>query len=108
MEELLKFYEHELSLFRSHAREFAERYPKTAGALHLAGATSEDPHVERLIQSFALLTARIRMRLEDDYSAFSESFLDSLYPHYLRPLPSYSIAQVSQRTNGSIQADHKR
>jgi type VI secretion system protein ImpG len=95
MEELLPYYERELGIFRSYSRKFAQRYPKTAGQLLIAGESSEDPHIERLIQSFALLTARISKRLDSDYPQFTESMLESLYPHYLRPLPSYSVVQMN-------------
>lgn len=95
MEDLLPYYERELGIFRQYARKFAQRYPKTAGQLLLAGEAAEDPHVERLIQSFAFLTARVSRRLDSDYPQFTESLLESLYPHYLRPLPSYSIVQMS-------------
>jgi type VI secretion system protein ImpG len=97
MDDLLPYYERELGIFRQYTRQFAARYPKTAGKLLIAGESSEDPHVERLIQSFALLTARVSRRLENDYSKFTESMLESLYPHYLRPLPSYSIVQIGGR-----------
>jgi type VI secretion system protein ImpG len=96
MDELLRYFEEELALFGAYAREFRARYPKAAGALHITGETFEDPSVARLIQSVALMSARIRKRLDDDYPRFTESLLDSLYPHLLRPLPSYSIAQVGQ------------
>lgn len=94
MEELLPYYERELGIFRQYSRRFAQRYPKTAGQLLIAGESSEDPHIERLIQSFALLTARVSRRLDSDYPLFTESLLESLYPHYLRPLPSYTVVQV--------------
>jgi type VI secretion system protein ImpG len=96
MDELLRYFEEELALFGSYAREFRTRYPKAAGALHISGETFEDPSVARLIQSVALMSARIRKRLDDDYPKFTEALLESLYPHLLRPLPSYSIAQVGQ------------
>jgi type VI secretion system protein ImpG len=95
MEDLLPYYERELGIFRQYSRKFAHRYPKTAGQLLIAGENSEDPHIERLIQSFALLTARVSKRLDSDYPQFTESLLESLYPHYLRPLPSYSIVQMT-------------
>lgn len=94
-EKLLKFYEHELASFWTRSREFATRYPKTARSLLIGADTSADPHVDRLVQSFALLTARLKMQLEDEYPKFTESLLESLYPHYLRPLPSYSIVQIA-------------
>jgi type VI secretion system protein ImpG len=94
MDELLRYYEEELGLFGQFAREFRARYPKPASDLHLAGETYEDPSVARLIQSVALMSARIRKRLDDDYPKFTESLLESLYPHYLRPMPSHTIVQV--------------
>jgi type VI secretion system protein ImpG len=100
MDELLRYYEEELGLFGQFAREFRARYPKPAGELHLSGETYEDPAVARLIQSVALMSARIKKRLDDDYPKFTEALLESLYPHYLRPLPSYSVAQVGYRGEG--------
>lgn len=102
MDELLRYYEEELGLFGQFAREFRARYPKPASELHVAGDTWEDPSVARLIQSVALLSARIQKRLDDDYPTFTEALLDSLYPHYLRPLPAYSIAQVGWRGDGEV------
>ncbi|MGP1667172.1 MAG: type VI secretion system baseplate subunit TssF, partial [Rhodanobacter sp.] len=92
MEDLLPYYERELAFLRRYSREFAERYPKIAGRLLLVGDISEDPHVERLIESFALMGARISKKIEDDYPEFTEALLEVLYPHYLRPFPSCSIA----------------
>jgi type VI secretion system protein ImpG len=93
MDELLPHYERELAFLREDVKGFAARYPKVAGRLQLASGTAEDPHVERLIQSFALLAARVHKRLDDDFPLVTESLLDVLYPHYLRPFPSCSIAQ---------------
>ncbi|WP_222565980.1 type VI secretion system baseplate subunit TssF [Novilysobacter antarcticus] len=93
MEDLLPFYERELGYLRRHGREFAERYPKIAGRLLLSADGSQDPHVERLIESFALLSARTNKKIEDDYPEFTEALLEVMYPHYLRPFPSCSIAR---------------
>ncbi|MCA1863095.1 type VI secretion system baseplate subunit TssF [Janthinobacterium sp. HSC-3S05] len=95
MEQLLPYYERELGLFRQYTREFSSRYPKAAGRLLIAGETCEDPHVERLIQSVALLTARVAKRLDDAYPQFTSSLLETLYPHYLRPFPSCSIVRIA-------------
>jgi len=92
MDDLLNHYERELAFLRQRAKGFAERYPKIAGRLQVSNEIAEDPHVERMIESFALLTSRIHKRLDDDFPLFTESFLEVLYPHYLRPLPSASIA----------------
>ncbi|ALK96863.2 hypothetical protein AM586_11880 [Massilia sp. WG5] len=98
----MRYYEEELGLFGQFAREFRARYPKPASELHLAGETYEDPGVARLIQSVALMSARIRKRLDDDYPKFTESLLESLYPHYLRPMPSHTIVQVGGRGDAEL------
>ncbi|MBN3753179.1 type VI secretion system baseplate subunit TssF [Paraburkholderia sp. Tr-20389] len=100
MEELLPYYERELSFLRRYSRDFAERYPKIAARLAMTGEHCEDPHVERMIESFALLGARINKKLDDDYPEFTEALFEVLYPHYLRPFPSCSIAQFG--VSGSV------
>jgi len=93
MESLLRDYERELALLRRYASDFAARYPKIATRFGISGEHSEDPHVERMLQSFAFLSARIDARLEDDYPEFTEALLEILYPEYLRPFPSCSVVQ---------------
>ena len=94
MDQMLPYYESELGHMRRDLREFAERYPRIAGRLLISGEACEDPHTERMIESFALLNARIAKRLDDDYPEFTEALFEVLYPHYLRPFPSCSIARV--------------
>jgi type VI secretion system protein ImpG len=92
-EELLPYYERELTFIRQMASEFAGNYPKVAGRLQLEPNTCEDPHVERLIEAFALLCGRVHHKLDDEFPEITEALLDALYPHYLRPVPSQAIAQ---------------
>lgn len=101
MDELLPYYERELGFLRRYSREFAERYPKIAGRLLMVGEVCEDPHIERMIQSFALLNSRISKRLDDDYPEFTEALLEVLYPHYLKPFPSCSIAKFEYSATGA-------
>lgn len=101
MNDLLKAYELEVVQLRLLSSEFARRYPKVAGKLQIAGDVCEDPHVERLIQSVALIAARIAKRLDDDYPQFTERLLDVLHPHYLRPFPSCAIARFDRGTAGA-------
>lgn len=93
MEELLPHYERELALSRRALQEFAARYPKIAARLAISGENSEDPHVERMTQSFALLAARLDAKLEDEYPEFTEAMLEALDPQHLCPFPSCSIAR---------------
>ena len=93
LESLLPFYERELGYLRRLSGEFARQYPKIAGRLQLEGDHCEDPHTERLIESFAFLAARIHRKLDDEYPEIVASLLEVLYPHYLRPFPSSTIVQ---------------
>lgn len=99
MEDLLPHYEQELRYLREASQDFAARYPRIASQLRVAPDQSRDPHVERLIQSFALMSARIQRKLDDDYPEFTESLLELLYPHFLQPFPACSIACF--RSSGS-------
>src|SRR5439155_1678832 len=82
-----------LSLLRQMGAEFAAKYPKLASRLLLESDASEDPHVERLIQAFAFLAARVHHKLDDEFPEITEALLNVLYPHYLAPIPSMSIVQ---------------
>lgn len=100
MDELFTKYERELVILRSLCREYAERYPKVAAKLQMGGETCDDPHVERLIQGVALLSARVSKRLDDSYPQFTEALLDLLFPHYLLAFPSCAIARVVGEPDG--------
>src|SRR5437773_1895494 len=60
---------------------------------HFVGETSSDPDVERLLEGFAFLTARLRQKLENELPELTHSLLELLWPHYLRPIPSMTIVQ---------------
>ncbi|MFT3857861.1 MAG: type VI secretion system baseplate subunit TssF [Aquabacterium sp.] len=98
MRALLPYFENELTSLRRRGQAFAQAFPRIAGQLHWGADEAKDPHVERMIESFALLSARVHKRLDDDFPLFVESLLEVLYPHYLRPFPSCSIAQFDLGT----------
>jgi type VI secretion system protein ImpG len=93
-DDLLPWYNRELSYVRRQAAQFAEAHPKIASRLRLGPDSTEDPHVERLIEAFAYLTARVRRKLDDDFPEITEALLGVLYPHYQRPIPSMAIVQL--------------
>ena len=106
-DELLPYYERELKFIRQMAGEFAEKYPKVAGRLLLQPDTCEDPHVERLIEAFALLAGRVHRKLDDEFPEITEALLDVLYPHYLRPVPPQAIVQFQLDPSQSAPASTK-
>ncbi|TWD46103.1 type VI secretion system protein ImpG [Agrobacterium vitis] len=92
-ESFLERYNDELFALRKRAEKFARAFPKIAGRLRMSGDVADDPHVERLIQSFAYSAARVRQKLDDEFPELTDSLLETLYPHYLAPLPSMSIVR---------------
>ena len=93
-DELLLYYERELSFLREMGAEFAEKYPKIASRLQIDPVNeAADPHVERLLQAFALLAGRVHLKLDDDFPEITEAILGIVYPHLIRPIPSMAIVE---------------
>jgi type VI secretion system protein ImpG len=92
-DDLLDYYENELTFLRQLGKEFAEKHPKIAARLQLDVNRCDDPHVERLLEGFALLAARVHLKIDDEFPQITEGLLNVLYPHFLRPIPSMTVAQ---------------
>ena len=106
-DELLPYYERELAFLRQSGAEFATKYPKIASRILLEAGKREDPHVERLLQAFALLAARVHHKIDDEFPELTDALLGILYPHYLAPIPSMSIVQfVLDPEQGKLTSGH--
>jgi type VI secretion system protein ImpG len=92
-DDLLLYYERELTYIRQMGAQFAEKYPKIASRLVLEPSKCDDPHVERLLEAFAFLAARVHLKIDDEFPEITEALLGIVYPHFIRPLPSMSIVQ---------------
>lgn len=90
----LKHYEQELTFMRDMGEEFASAYPKIAGRLGMGHLEVMDPYVERLMEGFAFMAARVQLELENQYPKLTQSLLEIVYPHYLAPIPSMMIARM--------------
>ncbi len=91
----LQAYNQELQHLRKMGGEFAQEFPKIAGRLALSEFECVDPYVERLLEGFAFLTARVQRKLQAEFPRFTQSILDTVYPHYLPPTPSMVVAQFN-------------
>ncbi|MCL4844265.1 MAG: type VI secretion system baseplate subunit TssF [Bryobacteraceae bacterium] len=94
-DELLAYYERELAYVRQLGAEFANKYPKVASRLLLEPSRCEDPHVERLLEAFAFLAARVHLKLDDEFPEVTQALLSILYPHFLRPVPSMTVVEFT-------------
>jgi type VI secretion system protein ImpG len=91
----LGHYQRELGYLRRMGRAFAETYPKIAARLEFGGAESPDPHVERLIESFAFLTGRIQQNIDAEFPQIPQALLGILYPQFVEPIPSMTVAEIA-------------
>jgi len=91
---LKRYYERELRHLRENAGEFAEEFPKIAGRLGLSKMECADPYVERLLEGFAYLAARVQVKLDAEFPRFTQHVLESVFPQYLAPIPSMAVVAI--------------
>lgn len=91
-EKNLLYYQQELSYLQRMGGVFAAKYPKIAKRLNINENLSSDPHVERLLESFAFLTGYLHRDIEDQFPRVSSALLGVLYPIFVNPIPPLSIA----------------
>ena len=92
---LLDYYNRELQFMREMGAEFAQAYPRIAARLGLEGLECADPYVERLLEGFAFLTARIQLKLDARHPDFTQHLLEMVYPHFLCPVPSCAVVEFA-------------
>lgn len=90
-EKHLLYYQKEMSFLRRMGGLFAAKYPKIAKRLNFNEHQSNDPHVERLIESFAYLTSYLQKDIDDQFPRISSALLKTLYPHQGTLTPPMSI-----------------
>ena len=90
---LLRYYNSELHHLREMGGEFAAEFPKIAARLGMDGFECADPYVERLLEGFAFLAARVQLKVDAEFPRFTQHFLEMVYPNYLEPTPSMTVVQ---------------
>ena len=93
--QFLNYYERELQFIKEMGAEFAKEYPKVASRLALDGSEVQDPYVERLLEGFAFLTARLQLRMDAQYPRFLQSLFQQIFPAYLAPRPSATVVNFA-------------
>ncbi|HEY0686704.1 MAG TPA: type VI secretion system baseplate subunit TssF [Steroidobacter sp.] len=92
---LLDYYNRELQFVREMGAEFAQAYPRIAARLGVDGVECADPYVERLLEGFAFLAARVQLKLDARHPDFTQHLLEMVYPHYLQPTPSCAVVELA-------------
>jgi type VI secretion system protein ImpG len=90
---LLEYYNRELQFIREMGAEFAQNYPRIAARLGLEGIECADPYIERLLEGFAFLAARVQLKIDARHPEFTQHLLEMVYPDFLNPVPSCAMAE---------------
>lgn len=91
---LLDYYNRELAHLREMGGEFAQEFPKVAARLGMEGLEVSDPYVERMMEGFAFVAARVQLKLDAEFPRFTQHLLEMVYPHFLAPTPSFGIVAL--------------
>ena len=92
---LLEYYDRELRYLRELGGEFAAEFPEVARQLELSAVACADPYVERLLEGFAFLAARVHLKLDAEFPRFTEHLFEMVCPNYLAPTPSVAVARFT-------------
>jgi type VI secretion system protein ImpG len=103
--DLIKYYSQELQHLREMGGEFAKEFPKVAGRLGLENLECADPYVERLLEGFSFLAARVQLKIDAEFPRFTQHLAELVYPHYLAPVPSMAIVHIQPDLTSSGLAD---
>ena len=87
-DDLVDYYRREIAYLRESGEHFSQRYPKVAQRLSFNASESKDPHTERLIESFAFLTARVQREIDREFPVAAQAILDNICPCLLYTSPS--------------------
>jgi len=96
---LLALYNQELGHLREMGTEFAREFPKIASRLTLDAVEVADPYVERLLEGFAFLAARVQLKIEAEFPTFVQHLMEVAYPNLAAPVPSMLIARSVPETS---------
>jgi len=104
----LRYYSQELQHLREAAGEFAHEYPKIAGRLGLDSFECADPYVERLLEGFGFMAARVQMKIDAEFPRFTQHLAELVYPQLLAPTPSMAVVQLQpDLANPALQTGYR-
>jgi type VI secretion system protein ImpG len=102
---LLEYYNRELQFIREMGGEFARTYPRIAARLGVDGIECADPYIERLLEGFAFLAARVQLKIDARHPEFTQHLLEMVYPDFLNPVPSCAMAEfVPELKDAALEA----
>lgn len=78
-------------------RQFSAEYPEAGNLLDLDNVPDRDPYVERLIESFAFLSSRVREAMDSVDDGLDRVLLDLVADDLEEPLPAIMVSECIPR-----------
>ena len=97
---LIEYYENELNFLNEQGKELSIDYPHLTNNLDFSN-NSNDPDIKKLIESVALLNAKLSKNIEEYSTNTACNILYSLFPEFQKPLPS-SMVVIFQSNNANF------
>lgn len=94
MNDFKRYFDDEIYFLKESGKQFASDYPDVGQLLEGSSAQDRDPSVERLLEGFAFLTARIRQDMDQESNSLAKELIESTQPDLLQPLPSSTLVQI--------------
>ena len=88
------YFQEELSKLHKLAGEFSKEHPAIAPLLD---ASTADPDAQRLLEGVAFLTGLLHQKLDKEFPEVTYTLCNTLFPHYLRPIPALSIVEFTPK-----------
>ncbi|SEN54979.1 type VI secretion system protein ImpG [Paracoccus alcaliphilus] len=91
-------YERELDILYERSAEFAEEFPGLADRLGGVLRENIDPSIAGLLEGAAFLSARVQLKLDEEFRGFTMELLEQIFPDALTPIPSCMIVEAPPQT----------
>jgi len=93
-DDLLLYYERELDYLRKSAVAVCGKsIPRLLLGWCWNQPSAKTPMSSGLLEAFALLAARVHLKLDDEFPEITQALLTVVYPQLVRPLPSMSVVE---------------
>ncbi|PCK29706.1 type VI secretion system baseplate subunit TssF [Pseudoalteromonas piscicida] len=95
--DMQQYFDAQMRLLTQAGKQFAQQYPEHAGFLNIDALKDRDPHVERLLEGVAYLTAFTQKRLDETLPEVSEQVLRQICPILLNYYPSTTVLEFAPK-----------
>lgn len=105
-QDLLSYYKKEISELREEGLIFSKQYPDIAKKISFSNIESSDPHIERMLESFAFLSARIKRQNDVLMLDAARLLLECIYSDLLGVIPSIGLVKFCIDKDASLSFGH--